>query len=149
MSYNQVVPLRGRSAAEAVSRYSGRESTHSPLAHSWASARKHMWGLSLRVRLSGTCGIRAHSAAGAARPLDAKSVILYNLAGALVNMTIDSVFPPFAQNQNAISNNRLVFSVAVSTSDCTSIFFIFAIVCAEYAIISDEHLVPLSGTGAI
>lgn len=59
-------------------------------------------------------------------------------------MTIDSVFPPFAQNQNAISNNRLVFSVAVSTSDCTSIFFIFAIVCAEYAIISDEHLVPLS-----
>lgn len=43
-------------------------------------------------------------------------------------MTIDSVFPPFAQNQNAISNNRLVFSVAVSTSDCTSIFFIFAIV---------------------
>ena len=64
-------------------------------------------------------------------------------------MTIDSVFPPFAQNQNSIPNNHLVFSVAVSTSDCTSIFFIFAIVCAEYAIISDEHLVPLSGTGAI
>lgn len=71
------------------------------------------------------------------------------LTGVLVNMTIDSVFPPFAQNQNSIPNNRLVFSVAVSTSICTSIFFIFAIVCAEYAIISDEHLVPLSGTGAI
>lgn len=80
MSYNQVVPLRGRSAAEAVSRYSGRESTHSPLAHSWESARERVWGLSLRVRLSGTCGIRAHSAAGAARPLDAKSVILYNFS---------------------------------------------------------------------
>ena len=81
MSYNQVVPLRGRSAAEAVSRYSRRESTHPPPAQSWAGARKRMWGLSLRVRLSGTCGIRAHSAAGAARPLDAKSVILYNFSG--------------------------------------------------------------------
>lgn len=30
MSYNQVVPLRGRSAAEAVSRYIRRESTHPP-----------------------------------------------------------------------------------------------------------------------
>lgn len=80
MSYNQVVPLRGRSAAEAVSRYIRRESTHSPLAHSWASARERVWGLSLRVWLSGTCGIRAHSAAGAARPLDAKSVILYNFS---------------------------------------------------------------------
>ena len=149
MSYNQVVPLRGRSAAEAVSRCGGRESTRSPLAHSWASAREHVWGLSLRVRLSGTCGIRAHSAAGAARPLDAKSVILYNFNVALVNMTIDSVFPPFTQNQNSIPNNRLVFSVAVSTSVCTSIFFMLAIACAEYAIISDEHLVPLSGTGAI
>ena len=64
-------------------------------------------------------------------------------------MTIDSVFPPFAQNQNSVPNSRFVFSVAVSTSVCTSIFFMLAIVCAEYAIISDEHLVPLSGTGAI
>lgn len=59
-------------------------------------------------------------------------------------MTIDSVFPPFAQNQNSVPNSRFVFSVAVSTSVCTSIFFMLAIVCAEYAIISDEHLVPLS-----
>lgn len=78
MSYDQVVPLRGRSAAEAVSRRGGRESAHPPPAQSWAGAREHVWGLSLRVWLSGTCGIRAHSAAGAARPLDAKSVILYN-----------------------------------------------------------------------
>ena len=80
MSYNQVVPLRGRSAAEAVSRYIRRESTHPPPAQSWAGAREHVWGLSLRVWLTGTYGIRAHSAAGAARPLDAKSVILYNFS---------------------------------------------------------------------
>ena len=52
MSYNQVVPLRGRSAAEAVSRYIRRESTHPPPAQSWAGARERVWGLSLYNYLS-------------------------------------------------------------------------------------------------